>query len=99
MMFVTKGRLIATLLIVGFLVAGLGMYAAFQVQDAEAQNVSLSCWYDVNMCCMYIHVAQAVCDTLGSSSSLCNYYQGLAGYWCSQAADSCGFSAVSYCYN
>ena len=36
MMFVTKGRLKVSLLVVGVLVAGLGMYAAFQPKPAEA---------------------------------------------------------------
>ena len=36
MMFVTKGRLKATLLVIGVLVVGLGMYGAFQIDDAEA---------------------------------------------------------------
>ena len=35
-MFVIKGRLIATICLVGFLVAGLGMYAVFQSKPAEA---------------------------------------------------------------
>lgn len=36
MMFVAKRQLIATLLIVGFLVASLGLYEAFHPQQAEA---------------------------------------------------------------
>lgn len=32
-----------TLFVVGFLVVGLGLYAAFQVQEAEATHSSISC--------------------------------------------------------
>ena len=35
-MFANKGRLKVALLVVGFLVTSLGMYAGFQVQEAEA---------------------------------------------------------------
>ena len=36
-MFATKGRVKVSLLVVGFLVVGLGMYAGVQVQEVEAQ--------------------------------------------------------------
>ena len=42
-MFATKGRLIATICIVGFLVAGLGMYGAFHPKKAEATHSSWTC--------------------------------------------------------
>ena len=35
-MFVTKRRLKVALMVVGFLVAGLGMYTAFHPKEAEA---------------------------------------------------------------
>ncbi|MYE89329.1 hypothetical protein F4X33_10075 [Candidatus Poribacteria bacterium] len=37
-MFIIKGRLKVALLVVGVLVVGLGMYAGFQVQEAEAHS-------------------------------------------------------------
>ena len=37
-MFATKGRLKVSLLVVGVLIVGLGMYAGFQVQDADAHG-------------------------------------------------------------
>ena len=37
-MFATKGQLQVALFVVGVLVVGLGLYAAFQVDDAEAHN-------------------------------------------------------------
>ena len=42
-MFATKGRLKVSLLVVGVLVVGLGMYGAFQLQEVEANNSSWSC--------------------------------------------------------
>lgn len=39
----TSRSLKVMVLIVGFLVAGLGLYVAFQVQDAEATHSSLTC--------------------------------------------------------
>ena len=42
-MAAVKGRLKVALLVVGFLVAGLGMYGAFQPHDAEAHGSSWQC--------------------------------------------------------
>ena len=43
-MFANKGRLKVALLVIGFLVASLGMYAGFQIEKAEATHSnSLSC--------------------------------------------------------
>ena len=45
-MFAAKGRLKVTLLVVGGLVVGLGMMAAFQVDEAEAHKLT---WTEVFM--------------------------------------------------
>ena len=42
-MFAIKGRLKVALLVVGVLVVGLGLYARFQIQEAEATHSSWSC--------------------------------------------------------
>ena len=42
-MFATKGRLEVALLVVGVLIFGLGLYAAFRVQEVEADYNSPSC--------------------------------------------------------
>ncbi len=42
-MFATKGQLKVSLLVVGILVVGLGMYAALQHEEAEAIHSSISC--------------------------------------------------------
>ena len=42
-MFAINGRLKVSLLVVGVLVVGLGIYGAFQVQEATANNSSSSC--------------------------------------------------------
>ena len=42
-MFATKGRLKVALLVVGFLIVELGMYGAFQIQEANAH--SFSCFF------------------------------------------------------
>lgn len=42
-MFATKGRLKLTLLVVGVLAVGLGLYGVFHPKEAEADHSSLSC--------------------------------------------------------
>ena len=43
-MFANKGRLKVALLVIGFLVASLGMYAGFQIEKAEAQGGRIRQW-------------------------------------------------------
>ena len=47
-MFAVKGRLKVTLLVVGILVVGIGMYAGVQVQDVEATHSSFSCFFKLH---------------------------------------------------
>ena len=47
-MLATKGWMKVTLLVVGVLVVGLGMYVGVQVQDAEATHSSFSCNFKVH---------------------------------------------------
>ena len=47
-MFATKGRLKVSLLFVGVLAVGVGMYVGIQVQDVEATHSSFSCVFKVH---------------------------------------------------
>ena len=43
-MFATKGRLKVTLLVVGVLAVGFGLYAAFDIHDAHAHTAAIHSW-------------------------------------------------------
>ena len=89
-MFATKGRLKVTLLVVGFLVVSLGMYAGFQVQDVEAHpHPGTSCCAARWDCCSAINSARQWCGMFPDS-----YMCADAAEWvnlkCSIAAAVCG---------
>lgn len=43
-MFATKGWMKATLFVVGILVVGFGLYAAFDIHDAHAHTAAIHSW-------------------------------------------------------
>ena len=90
-MFETKGRLIAMVLVVGFLVASLGMFAP--------PAYSSSCSTAINNCCAALALAAYYCALYGSGSSVCDAWQRYAGEKCSTAAEICGYSVYHLCYN
>ena len=90
-MFATKKRVMATLLIFGFLVASLGPFAPPAYSD--------DCSTATNNCCAAIFLAAYYCGLYGSGSGVCNAYQTLAGEYCSTAAEICGYSVYYLCYN
>lgn len=67
-MFATKGRLKVTLLVVGILVVGLGMYAAFQVQEADAHKPDPILYYDLKD-----HEYKWKDMSTGTTSGTCSY--------------------------
>lgn len=80
-----------TFLLIGVLVFGVGLPSAVSQVD--------SCSWESALCCMYIHVAQAVCDTFGSSSSVCQHYIEDAISYCANAAEACnGTFSTSECF-
>ena len=98
-MFETKGRLIATLLVVGFLVASLGMLADYFAQDASAD--SWECTFMKGWCCGVLRKIEKHC-TRGSDDYnpyWCDYYMNLAGPVCAGAAEECGYPTYHLCYN
>ena len=93
-MFETKGRLIAMVLVVGFLVASLGMFAPPAYSDFD-----LNCFMAILRCCGAIKQAQSDCDEFGSSDGICTSAQEYAGAKCAQAANTCGFPTYHLCDN
>lgn len=91
MMFATKQRVTATLLIVGFLVASLGMFAP--------PAYSYGCSFYTSWCCAAIETAHDTCDEHGSSHWMCDDAQSYAGWVCATAADVCGYSVYHLCDN
>ena len=83
-MFSTKRRMTATLLIVCFLVASLGVF----VPQTEAQAIYNCTWYQTK-CCQAIFAAKIICATFGSGSDLCSSAQSAAGYACAVASNVC----------
>ncbi len=90
-MFGTKRRLTAMVLIVGFLVASLGMFAP--------PAYSNGCSTAINNCCAALGLATYYCSLYGSSSGVCKAWQRYAGEKCSTAAEICGYSVYHLCYN
>ena len=81
----SKRRTTAALLIVGFLVASLGMFAPqTEAQVANCLEATLSC-------CAAIWAAHQICGTFGSGSRACNYAQSIAYMTCNMAANVCGY--------
>ena len=91
-MFATKGRLIAMVLVVGFLVASLGMFAPPAYSD-------FNCFMAIIRCCGAISQAHRDCEEFGSSSTICTAAQEYAGAKCAQAANICGYPVYHLCYN
>lgn len=83
-----KRRTTAALLIVGFLVASLGMFTP----STEAHH---TCSYWASKCCSAICDASDECNDHGSGSSECISAQSYAGYVCATASEKCGFAV--YC--
>ena len=81
-MFVTKRRLIATLLVVGFLVASLGMYT----EPAHASG----CDWLLAACNTASDLANAICDAHGNSSQVCLTARGIAWLACYAHYVACG---------
>ena len=65
-MFAIKGRLKVTLFVVGVLVVSLGMYSAFQLEEAEAH----SSWVQYNI---YDHEYKWKDMSSGTTSGTCSY--------------------------
>ena len=82
-MFVTKRRLIATICIVGFLVASLGMYT-------EPAHASGPCSALLAACNFLSGLADAICADLGNSSQECLTARGLAWIACYAHYLACG---------
>ena len=82
-MFVTKRRLIATLLVVGFLVASLGMYT-------EPAHASGLCDTLLSVCNTLSSLANAICDAYGNSSGECLAARGIAWIACYAHYTACG---------
>ena len=83
-MFVAKRRLIATLLVVGFLVASLGMYT----EPAHASDSV--CDALLNACNILSDLANAICDAHGNSSQVCLTARALAWAACYAHYAICG---------
>lgn len=83
-MFVTKRRLIATLLVVGFLVASLGMYT----EPAHASGSG--CDWLLVACDTLSDLANAICDEHGNSSHVCLTARGVAWLACYAHYLACG---------
>ena len=81
-MFVTKRRLIATLLVVGFLVANLGMYT----EPAHASPCSIL----LDACNILSDLANDICDALGNSSQECLTVRAVALAACYLHYTLCG---------
>ena len=86
-MFAVKGRLIATICIVGFLVASLGMFAP----STEAHH---ACASARATCCHAIWVAQQVCGMF-PNSDWCAFQYHEANVACHRAASECGTFSCS----
>ena len=71
----------ATFLLIGVLVFGVGLPPAVPQVD--------QCSWSSALCCMYIHVAQVVCDTFGNGSWICQDYIESAIRHCADAAELC----------
>lgn len=84
-MFSAKRRLIATLLVVGFLVASLGMYT----EPAHASGSGL-CSILLDVCNTLSGLADAICDNLGNSSQECLVARGIALVACYAHYAACG---------
>lgn len=84
MMFATKRRLTAMLLIVGFLVASLAMFAP----QTEGQWIA-NCPNAQAKCCNAIFAARVICAIFGSGSDACLAAQYYAGSWCHIASSIC----------
>ena len=85
-MFVTKRRLIATLLVVGFLVASLGMYT----EPAHASGSGSLCEILLTTCNTLSSLANTICDNLGNSSPECLAARGVAWVACYAHYAACG---------
>ena len=85
-MFATKRRLIATICIVGFLVAGLGMYT----EPAHASGSNSPCSALLSACDFLSGLADAICDNLGNSSQECLTARGVAWIACYAHYVACG---------
>ena len=83
-MFVTKRRLIVTLLIVVFLVSSLALFTP----QTEGQWIA-TCANAKAKCCNAIFAASVICDVFGSGSSVCHHAQYYAGSWCHIASSVC----------
>ena len=81
----SKRRTTAALLIVGFLVASLGMFAP----STEGQLLPLTCSQAKARCCVAIWAARQICGTFGSGSEVCNLAQSYAGGTCRMASEMC----------
>ncbi len=94
-MFAIKGRLKVALMVVGFLVVSLGMYAGFQVQDVEAHpHPGMSCSDARYNCCTAIYFAKQVCGTF-PDSMVCADSAEWVNFECSIAAAVCGTFSCS----
>ena len=82
-MFVAKRRLIATLLVVGFLVASLGMYT-------EPAHASGGCDLLLAACNTLSGLANAICDAHGNSSQVCLTARAVAWAACFAHYTICG---------
>ena len=82
-MFSTKRRLIATLLVVGFLVASLGMYT-------EPAHADSACDILLQVCNTLSSLANTICDNLGNSSQECLAARGVAWIACYAHYVACG---------
>ena len=82
-MFSTKRRLIATICIVGFLVASLGMYT-------EPAHASGPCSVLLDVCNTLSSLANTICDALGNSSQECLTARGVAWIACYLHYVACG---------
>ena len=84
-MFSAKRRLIATLLVVGFLVASLGLYT----EPAHASG-SGPCSILLDVCNTLSTLANTICDNLGNSSQECLVARGVAWLACYAHYTLCG---------
>ena len=83
-MFSAKRRLIATICIVGFLVASLGMYT----EPAHASGSV--CDALLQVCNTLSSLANTLCDALGNSSPECLAARGVAWIACYAHYVACG---------
>lgn len=94
-MFSTKGRLKVALMVVGFLVVSLGMYAGFQVQDVEAHpHPGISCGDARWNCCSAIQATREICGMF-PDSRVCARQAEVVNILCSIAAAVCGSLSCS----